>query len=181
MTHLEFTAHCRQGRCLRGNAPNKRCALDSRRLDCYEKYLKRKQKEKQTATAVDSRWEKVRKAVFDRDGHSCRLWRVLTSKEQCFVLTQFGRQFRMLQELDPAHVQGRNAAPEHKYDPDMVFTLCRYFHSLMDTYRDPVTQEPMTKEQRDQWWQRIRTGRKITNPYSGIPRKHEETDIGDYS
>lgn len=171
LVHLsDFLGHCDAGRCCRKLQPSKGCIRETKRVLCYEKFTKQQHKEQCKKTQTDTRWEQVRRAVLQRDKGQCRVWYVLTPKERAFVMNHFRADFVMLQDIDCAHVEGRNAAPEHKYNPDMIFSICRYFHGLLDTYHDPVTRDVITRAQHDQWWDRIRSGRITTSPYGGIPQ-----------
>ena len=167
----EFTEYCRKKICPRTNCCVKRCSVASRQEECFRKYCAVCEKERSAALKIDPKWEKVRKIVLQRDQGKCRLWEILTDQERSYVMTHFAPSLLMLRDIDCAHEQGRNAAPEHKYNPDMIFSLCRYFHTLMDTYKDPVTREPMSALCRQQWWDRIRTGRSVTSPYQWLTDK----------
>lgn len=167
----EFHTHCESGKCLRGLAPSKGCAKDTKRNQCYEKFDAQRRKVYLKACQRDPRWERVRTIVIERDRNQCRVWQILTAQERKYVLDTYRADYVMLQDLDCAHAHGRNAAPEHKYDPDMIFLICRYFHGLLDTYHDPVTRKKLSRLEHEQWWDRIRSGRTVTSPYGGIPAK----------
>ena len=136
---------------------------------CYEKFERQQQKNAAKACLKDDKWEAVRHIVLARDNKRCRVWAVLTSDERAYILAHYRADFTMLQDLDCAHRHGRNAAPARKYDPVCIYTICRYFHGLLDTYKDPVTRMPLSKKEHDAWWQRISAGPCHTSPYGCIP------------
>ena len=175
MTKAEFHTKCASGRCPRGNRITKQCNRESRQDQCYRRYcavqerkaaktakpLHRatnpiKRKAPQRRIKKDEHWEAVRDIVFKRDNYQCRIWCILNTEEKQYILTHYKADFQMLQELDPAHELGRNASPENKYNVDMIYTVCRYFHSLLDTYKDPVYRTQMNREQRNVWFERIK-------------------------
>lgn len=110
---------------------------------------------------IDKKWEKLREEF---DYSTCQLWRVLTKEEKNYILDNYKEELYMLSNKDAAHIKGRGSSIELKYDKDNVVIICRYFHTLLDTYRDPVTKKEITDEQRGFWFERIKAY-KEPNPY----------------
>lgn len=109
----------------------------------------------------DQKWEQLKSEM---DFSKCRLWEILTQPEKDYVLEHFKADFISLSCIDPAHIKGKGAYIEFKYDKENVVTIYRYFHGLLDTYKDPITRKSITKQEREEWFNRIKSG--ITeNPY----------------
>jgi hypothetical protein len=119
---------------------------------------KKKQNEKQIeknierAKKVDLLWEKVKTEVDLRDGHSCRLFRLLSVEEKKLIKDNL---FGKMKTTDRAHVFRRSKYPHIKYFSDNVVCLYRLFHSRLDSYTNPLTGQPITSEEVNQWWKRI--------------------------
>lgn len=100
----------------------------------------------------DEKWEMVKEEVYKRDGGKCQLIPKLTAGELTVFLEKSG-DLRYI--IDPAHIFRKGAYPQLKYDPENVILLNRYSHSMIDTYRNPVTGEPLTQTEHQKWWMRI--------------------------
>jgi len=103
----------------------------------------------------DPFWSDLKNKVKSRD-RSCRLMKVLTAKEALLLIKGGGP----LSVLDPAHVFGSGPFPHMVYDTDNVVLLNRVAHDRLDTFKDPITGKPITKEEHTVWWKRI-VGEKI--------------------
>ena len=119
----------------------------------YKKYCAKIEKqEKRLAEKMqggNDEEKKFVKAVRDRD-EDC----VLTDRLDldAFRLVKNDPIFKQ-GVLDVAHIISRARAPHVKYDPDNAVLLNRLFHSRIDTYRNPISGQPMSEEQREKWLQ----------------------------
>ena len=104
----------------------------------------------------DARWSEVKTKLFERDS-GCRVWQCLTQNERALVLASFYDQIMMFKDIDDAaHIKPRSTHPELYYDLDNLLRINRYFHTLLDTYRNPISQAHMSKEEHDMWFRRIK-------------------------
>lgn len=103
----------------------------------------------------DKAWQEVKKKVLARDGNSCRLLRVLSLGE-AFALQKNAK--GLLSKLDPAHYIPVSADPSIMYDENNICMINRYSHSMLDSYKDPITGKPISKEKVQEWWERILKG-----------------------
>lgn len=101
----------------------------------------------------DLEWQKVKKIVADRDKGQDQLLKVLSIREALLLKKLAPR--NLLTVLDPAHILEVSTHPSLIYNPDNIVTLNRYSHSNLDTMRDPITAEPITREEQIAWWKRI--------------------------
>lgn len=148
----EFKELCLQGICLRGTIISKRCNLIAKQERCYKKWLDKIEKDFNKAIEkTDERWEKVKESVFKRDNNTCQIWKIMTKEERLYVLNNFIEDYRHLKDLDPAHIEPVGSNIKRKYDIDNIVTVRRYFHSLLDSLKCPVTKQNITKEKRKEW------------------------------
>lgn len=124
----------------------------------------------------DLQWLQLKEKVKRRDS-GCRLLRLLTVRE--FVtLTKHSK--RGLTHCDPAHVFAVGSHPHMCYLEENVVTLNRFSHDCLDNCQNPLTGEPITKEERDGWWERI-VGKETYQYLLDISLRREEnerTNIG---
>jgi hypothetical protein len=52
-------------------------------------------------------------------------------------------------------VMGVGAYPHMVYLDENIVMLNRFSHDCLDNCRSPVTGKPITRQERDGWWQRI--------------------------
>lgn len=144
--------------CLRGNAKNilnDNCLKASKQETCYKKYCNKIQKDRTTEKIYT---KSLKEELLERD-KTCRILNILNFHEKEYIMWNFIDAFMLLCDiLDPCHIISRAEAPSLIEDVDNVFLASRYFHSLLDDYKDLVTQKPMTKEQRIKWIERIMIG-----------------------
>lgn len=131
----------------------------------YEKYLRSMDKERERSRRLMEKakkaegwfdnkdWEAARKLVYARDGGACRLMEVLNDSELRDLKLRAGRFF--LSKIDPAHIFGRGAYPHLYSDPDNVVLLNRYSHSMLDSGKHPIYGDPISVEEKENWWRRI--------------------------
>lgn len=139
----------------------KKSSLTQTRIVQERKERKKRLKEQgeklgERQQSKEARWTEVKTALFERDS-GCRVWQCLTQNERALVLASFYDQMMMFQGVDDAaHIKPRSTHPELYYDLDNLLRINRYFHTLLDTYRNPISQMPMSKEEHDMWFRRIK-------------------------
>jgi len=57
--------------------------------------------------------------------------------------------------LDCAHVLPASARPDLIYSPDNVYLVSREFHRRLDDHQDPLTGDPIDKNEHYWWWYRV--------------------------
>lgn len=101
----------------------------------------------------DKQWREVKERVRKRDSNKDRILRVLTVKEA--LLLQKSAPNTMLQKLDAAHIFPVSLYPDIMYNDMNIVMLNRYSHEALDNLRDPITNDPISYEERQEWWKRI--------------------------
>ena len=133
-----------------------------RKNSLNEKQLKRKwsqyqqrelnRQEKKKQNDRDERWEHIRSDI----GKECLLMKRLKELNRREELCELDRNAGwLLKTVDGAHFLSRSKYPMLLYFPDNVVPLNRYSHSMLDSYRDPLNGETITKEEHDAWWEFI--------------------------
>lgn len=159
MTKEEFIANCEKGICSRNTFQSKNCKKRYRQEQCWRRYLKSIEKDEEKKGKIDYEWEEVRSYVFARDNNSCQLWNLLNKKEKAYILDNYREEYSFLSKtLDPAHIISRARSKELYYDPENIVTISRYFHTLLDQLKHPITQLPMTDDERFYWLISARKG-----------------------
>lgn len=100
----------------------------------------------------DKQWQEVKKQIAKRDKNSCRLCRVLTAQEMMVLRRKAGS---LLNVLDPAHVFGVGPHPHMVYIEENIYMINRYSHDMLDTFKDPITGNKISREEHHGWWKRI--------------------------
>jgi len=172
----EFQSCCRARRCLRATIITPRCKLESKQTACYAKYIKKLdrdkgKKRKPIRVKRDTDYEDFvrevwlletgdvpKKFIGDEWKPYCCIWGAMTTKEKSYVNENFYDTLWLNKDVDVAHLEGKGSNPEDekRLSPSNAALCGRGFHSLLDTYKDPVTHGDMTREQRDIWIERIR-------------------------
>jgi hypothetical protein len=101
----------------------------------------------------DMEWVKTREIVYRRDQNKCQILSKMPLRVT-LRLVKFAPK-SLLSIVDPAHVFARSTHPHMKYDPDNVILLNRFSHSSIDDMRDPITSNPISREEHDEWWKMI--------------------------
>lgn len=101
----------------------------------------------------DVQWREVKERVRKRDGNKDRLLRVLTVKEA--LTLQKRAPSILLRKLDAAHIFPVSMYPDIMYNDSNIVMLNRYSHEALDNLRDPITNDPISYEERQNWWKRI--------------------------
>lgn len=101
----------------------------------------------------DAKWREVKARVKKRDANKDRILRVLTVKE-ALMLQKKGPNV-MLQRLDAAHIWPVSIYPDLMYNDANIVMLNRWSHSNLDNLCHPITGDPISYEERQDWWRRI--------------------------
>jgi hypothetical protein len=151
---IDFQQSCNNKKCLRNTIYNaKTCKQIGKQERCYEKYLRKtdKDKEKRQVIIEDKEWKEALDIVHKRD-KTCTIWKILTIKEREYIINNHFEDYRWLSKtLDGAHIFGRNNV-KLKYNADNVLLINRYFHRLLTDHKDPVTQKGLSKEEVISWY-----------------------------
>ena len=99
----------------------------------------------------DAKWQEVKEKVRNRDKVD-RMLKVLNPVEYRVMKSNAGY---LLNTLDPAHYLAVSDRPDLCYKSYNIVLLNRYSHECLDSFKDPVTGEPITKEEVRLWWDRI--------------------------
>jgi hypothetical protein len=156
MTLTEFSNYYRlYGKCPEQMIKPKHVLSDKEILVRYENYLKNKNKKKIffKGTFSDPKWQEVAAIVWKRDSGCCRLMSLLTNEERSLILSTCP--LSLINTLDLAHVISRASSKNLFYEPKNIVLLSRVFHSRLDSYHDPITGGPITREENLNWWIRI--------------------------
>ena len=110
----------------------------------------------------DIQWKACRSAVFERDGHKCRMLRIISVSEAIALKRAAGV---LMNKNDPAHFLAVSERPDLYCDVNNVCTLNRFSHSCLDSNKDPITGSPISSENVFAWWLRILKGDKLQFRY----------------
>jgi len=112
--------------------------------------VKKEKISKPSGYKKDENWEKVKNIVYERDNYECQLMKKLSQFDNNQILKNGGGD--LVSIFDPAHIFGKGAFPELKYDPDNVIVLNRYSHSMLDQHHHPITGVAINKEEHSAFW-----------------------------
>lgn len=133
---------------------------------------KQRQKNVERASKLDEKWEHLKEIVDKRDGHSCRLFKLLSIDEKKSVQEYLHNRMKT---IDRAHIFRRSKYIHMKYMAENVVCLYRLFHSRLDSFCDPLTGIAITSEEVDKWWRRI-VGEEKYNWLENISRNKHPLD-----
>mgnify|MGYP000850983147 FL=1 len=100
----------------------------------------------------DQQWQAVKKQVRERDRNRCRLLKVVTMKQAYKLQKNAGP---LLARLDAAHIYPVSQNIPMTYEVNNIVLLNRWSHGMLDTCHDPITGEPITKDEVYAWWETI--------------------------
>jgi len=100
----------------------------------------------------DEKWQEVKEKVYKRD-KTCRFLAIMTWAESKRIMKKAPA--KLLNTLDPAHVFPVSLFPHLVYDVENVVLLCRYVHECLDSGKNPITGDSLTKEEHENLWMRI--------------------------
>lgn len=103
-------------------------------------------------SAEDTKWQAVKKQVRSRDGNTCRLFRVITVKQALKLKKNAGP---LLGRLDAAHIYPVSQNIPMMYEVNNLVLLNRWSHSMLDSFHDPITGDPISKAEVMAWWEAI--------------------------
>ena len=163
----EFSQYCNNKTCLRNTFYNPNtCVKDSKQKRCYDKWLKKQDKK----IEKDERWEKTREKVWIRDfGRfipkgktelwrlACRLWNCLTHEEKRQFLLENKDNLYLCKHIDVAHIESKTSNLSKKYEEDNCMLLNRLSHKYIDSYKNPITGKSISKEERLEWFNRMKS------------------------
>lgn len=141
-----------------------------------DNYLKEKEKyidnEGDFIPVVDEKWEELKRYVWLRDtgyeynGSSsgrkdwmnlCVIWKfIFTDEEKKYIIKNHYKDLWLAETLDIIHIESRSRSSEDKYNPDNILLGNRYFHTLLDNYKNPINKEDMTNDERELWLNKLR-------------------------
>jgi len=122
----------------------------------YEKYIKPKEKKIQKGSWDDPKWKEVANIVWKRDKGECRLLSKLKiDNPQLYMYFINNNLPSLYTKLDLAHIIPRSQSAELYYETTNLILLNRISHSLLDSYHNPITGKPITKEEHEKWWRYI--------------------------
>lgn len=148
----EFKLKCEKEICYRNTIISKNCLKLYKQENCYLKYLKSFEKNNSLRYSKDIDF---RNKILKRD-KTCRIWNILNNVERMYILNNYFNEYiELSKKLEVCHIISRSQAPELKYDETNVFLASKYFHSLLDTNKDLITQEFISKERRNEWLEKI--------------------------
>lgn len=106
-------------------------------------------------SAEDELWQETKEKVKIRDNGQCRCCMIMTPQEIGIRESQHLPSY-LFTPCDAAHYMPVGRSIEKTYDIDNVFYFCRACHDALDSYRSPVTGQPISAEEHEAWWSRIR-------------------------
>lgn len=155
ISYREFKIYCDDEFCLRKTIKSENCLKEYKREECYKKYLNNLKVNWNKFQNKINKNEEFRKKIIIRD-KTCRVWNILNNAERFFILNNFYDDYIINSiRLEVCHAISRARASEKIFDEDNVFLASKYFHKLLDTYKDLITQEIMSNEKRNEWINRI--------------------------
>lgn len=86
----------------------------------------------------------------------CMFWKCLNIQEKEKVIELNELNLFLNEHIDIAHIKGQGECPESSYDINNVCLIGRMFHGLLDIYKNPITMESINKQQRLDWFNRIK-------------------------
>jgi len=142
------------GKCVTQLTKPKQHLNEKQLKSSYNRYVKSEEKKilKRDRMLFNRQDTELRKNIFARDHYYCRLDKILF-KDEYKLLKENAQHLHIL--LDPAHVFGKGAYPHMRFDEDNIVVLNRYSHSMLDTQKNPLTGEAISKEEKIKWWIRI--------------------------
>lgn len=162
---------------------DKTCKTDYKQESCFKKYLIKLEKDNakflnkknvdksyKDLDNVDIEYESFKQKVWLRDYGSydgvstknnwmeiCVFWTsILTNEEKKYILKNHSQDLWLNKKIGIAHIESVGRKPEEKFNLENVILCGEYFHSLLDQYKDIVTQKNMTNEQRNIWLDRMK-------------------------
>ena len=101
----------------------------------------------------DIQWQEVKKRVRKRDKNQCQFLKTCTIQEAIGLQKLAPK--TLLCKLDCCHIFPVSLYAEVMYHDDNMVLMNRWVHHHLDDCKHPVTGEPITREERDEYWKKI--------------------------
>lgn len=162
----DFALKCNSGFCLRGAIKSPNCFNLKKQKLCYEKY--KKLVDKNNNKSIDNNYLEFRRKVWLMDtkhepisvslfwNKYCKLTNCLTEIECKELFKNFEGDLWLNRNLDVAHIIPISKNPKLKYDPYNAVVLGRFFHKLLDNYKNPINGKPISIDEREAWLKRAK-------------------------
>jgi hypothetical protein len=138
-----------------------KCLTEGKQKSCFDRYGRKlvKDKDRKEEKKEENKiWIDLVKEVKLRD-KTCRIWNILTKDEQIYVLKTFPIEFSLLSKtLDTCHIVSRAQSGELKYEISNLVLCARFFHGRLDKLLHPVTNKPITTDERENWFRMAFSG-----------------------
>jgi hypothetical protein len=128
----------------------------------YNQYLRREENNKKKGEEQynkievykeDLLWKELKESL---DLRECRLVSILKKGNFNSILSDLKENSKHLfYIIDPAHIFPKGVYPFLKYDKRNIIPLNRYSHSCLDTMRDPIYGNNISKEEHTEYWKRL--------------------------
>jgi hypothetical protein len=103
----------------------------------------------------DIEWQALKKRIKERDKNMCRGLRCMSTGEYKEFLNSHPAG---LAPLDPAHILEVSTDGDLCYVDKNILTLCRGFHTRIDSLQDPITGNSCSLNRRFYWlWRCIKS------------------------
>lgn len=154
----DFTIECDKIRCPRNTLYHPvQCLTDYKRKNCFNLYNRKLERdiEKIKQDQKDERWELVKQLVKENVGEGCHLFKCLDAKDKSTVLQDGLLNHNDFKKIDGAHILPKGPWPQHKYKTSNVILIKRLFHTRLESYNHPITEEFIGREAAQQWYLKI--------------------------
>lgn len=180
----QFQLDCDKKHCPRKTLYNaKTCTTDYKRNACYKQYVNKAEKDNakllnsksvdknfRDLNSIDIEYETFKQSIWMRDYGSydgksvkqnwaevCVFWNsIFTLEEKKYILKNHNDDLIRNRNIDVVHIESQARRPDLKLDKNNVILGGRYFHALLDEYKDLVTQKNMTHAEREVWLDRMK-------------------------
>jgi hypothetical protein len=95
---------------------------------------------------IDEKWVNLRNEIIQRANNKCEITPLLTKSELDFVNVNIYYNFEI---LDCIHVIARSQSKKLYYDKQNIIFGKRYYHTLIDNYKNPFTLKDISNEERN--------------------------------
>lgn len=174
MEYGQFCGFCDKKRCPRRTIYNaKTCLTESKRKRCYDKFLKKKEKDEEKRDYIDPREIVIDNEIWQRDAgfvpkkkklpgdawkKVCRFWKCLTKEEQDLFLELNKEHLWLCKDMDKAHLEGKGSNPDLKFEKSNLVLMNRLSHRRLTDAKDPITGEDIDVLRINYWYERTKRG-----------------------
>lgn len=117
------------------------------------RYTKYKKSREFKEIKIDEEWENVKSELNLTYCHLLKKLKEDNLFDEINILKNKGS--FLLNIIDAAHIFPKSGYPYLKYDIENIVPLNRFSHSCLDSMRDPITGEQISKEQHTYYWMYI--------------------------